>query len=117
MTEHVNMAAFKKILVESGDLYTVDDILAEIADGRMQSFNVGESWVVTKVVNYPNKKVLDIVAAAGTLAELFEAQPIVDAFAREHACEAIMAFGRSGWERIMTDGWKKVGHTYMREIG
>ena len=53
-----------------GGLYTLNDILTAIAEGRMQSFVEGNSWVITQVMSFPRAKVLEVFAAVGDLDDL-----------------------------------------------
>ena len=52
-----------------GGFYTLNDILTSIAEGKMQSFMEGDSWAVTKIVNFPRARLLEIMVALGNLDE------------------------------------------------
>jgi len=109
----------RKALAVAGDTYTLDDILAEINEGRMQSFVEGESWAVTQIVDFPRKRYVEIVFAVGNLNELKLIYPKLEAFAREIEADGLRAFGRPGWMRqfeIDKHGWVEMTRVYVREF-
>lgn len=109
----------RKALAIANDAYTLEDILLEINEGRMQSFVEGESWVVTQIVDFPRKRYVEIVFAVGTLDELKMIYPRLEAFAQEIAADGLRAFGRPGWMRqfeIDKHGWVETTRVYVREF-
>lgn len=116
MNEHPNFIKLVQVLKDAGDLYSFQDILGEVERGKMQSFSTGESLVITRISVFPRRRVLEIIAAAGTLEELKTLQNRIYLFALENDCASVMAMGRSGWERLMSDGWTKIHSTYMKDL-
>jgi hypothetical protein len=109
----------RKALKVAGDTYTFEDILFEIDQGNMQSFAEGESWVVTQIVDFPQKRFLEIVFAIGNLDELKAIYPRLEDFARDNVCDGLRAFGRPGWMRqleIDKAGWVETSRTYIKEF-
>lgn len=109
----------RKALAIAGDTYTLDDILIEIQEGRMQSFVEGESWAVTQIVDFPRKRYLEIVFAVGNLDELKAIYPRIEAFAKDNLADGMRAFGRAGWIRqfeIDKHGWSETTRVYVREF-
>lgn len=113
-----NLTKLARLLEANGDLYNIDDILSMINDGRMQSFPHDDgSWVVTRVCEFPRKRVLEIVLAMGNLDTIKAMEHSVRDFARQHGCAMLMtSAGRSGWEGEMTPGWRRIGTTFLAEI-
>jgi hypothetical protein len=105
-----------RALKRGGGLYDFEDILGEIEKGSMQSHYLGDNWVVTKVVRYPRKIVLEIILAVGNYDGIAAMEPMIRGFARENSCELIIAWAREGWERKMTPGWKKIAVHFMRSV-
>lgn len=99
-----------------GGLYEWEDILEAMANGSMQSFSDGQSFVLTRIVDYPRKRVLEILLLVGTVEEIHATEPRVIQFAQDHGCEAIIGYGRLGWEGVMPDGWRKVFSFYIKEL-
>ena len=72
MTKHVPhpyYAKLKRVLARAGDLYTVQDILDELAANTMQSFVEGESVAITRIALYPRCKVVEVLAVVGKVDE------------------------------------------------
>ena len=110
-------AKLARALKLAGDLYTVQDILAEIADSKMQSFVEGNTWAITEVHTFPNKKVLDITYVVGDLEDAEKLHDRVIEFAKSIDASLVRAFGRIGWEKhAINNGWLLAGQTYHKEI-
>ena len=57
-------AKFAKALARQGDLYTLQDILERLADGRMQSFAEDNSWMITPDLRTSRvRRVLEVIEA------------------------------------------------------
>jgi hypothetical protein len=107
MTAAVYHRKLARVLDVMGGLYTLNDILTAIAEGRMQSFVEGESWVVTQVCQFPRQKVLEVFAAVGDLDDLRILHDRIIAFAAEIGAGVIRAYGRKGWlADAAREGWK-----------
>lgn len=115
-TSHPFYAMTVEMLKKFGDLYTFDDVVERIKDGRMQSFARGETWAVTQVNEYPRRKVLDLVFVVGDLDVLESMEQDILDFARQHECSLIMANGRMGWLRKKFEGWKAVSCMFVKEV-
>ena len=59
-----------RVLDRIGGLYTLNDILTLIAEGKMQSHVVNNSWAITQVQDFPRARQLLLVAMVGDLADL-----------------------------------------------
>lgn len=109
----------QRALALAGNTYTLEDILIEINEGRMQSFAEGESWAVTQIVDFPRKRYVEIVFAVGNLDELKAIYPRIEAFAKDNLADGMRAFGRPGWMRqfnIEKHGWSETTRVYLREF-
>lgn len=102
------------MLEEHGGLYTVEDILALIGEGKMQSFAKGDTWVVTQVHEFPRKKVLDIVFVVGDMEDLHELEPQLEEFRVKIGADFMSATGRLGWLRKHFKGWKPYSVNFVR---
>lgn len=103
-------------LYDFGDLYTFDDIMENIEKGLMQSFTVGETWIVTQVHEFPRRKVLEVAFVVGKIQEAVEALPQLEEFAKSIGATRISAFGRDGWWRYSQMGWRKVGTMFAKDL-
>ena len=102
-----------------GAVYRVSDILAAIAEGRMQSFADEDSWAVTQVIEYPRARVLDILAAVGDLEACRRLHDRVLQYARDNDISLVQAYGRRGWiGDAVSRGWrvKTTSYLYQRDL-
>ena len=116
MTDVDRMEQLQDALDQMGNTHSLEDIVGMIDTGAMQSFVNDDTWMVTQVVDFPRKRVLEIFLVVG---ELFATEKLfneVDAFARAHGCDLIRAFGRHGWQKwAKPRGWKNGAHVYYKE--
>lgn len=103
-----------RMLERMGGLYSLNDILTAIAEGRMQSFVEGNSWVVTQVVDFPRAKALEVFAAIGDLDDLRVLHDRIVAYAAEVGAGVIQAHGRKGWlPDAARRGWRLKARYYI----
>ena len=60
----------ERVLDRIGGLYTLNDILTAIAEGKMQTFVEDNSWAITQVQDFPRARQLQLVAAVGDLKDV-----------------------------------------------
>lgn len=113
---------FKKldrVLDRMGRLYTWQDIMERLSDGRMQSFAHGNSLAVTEVAIFPRARVLDIILAVGDLKDCRALHDEVVRFADKLDIPLIRAHGRRGWMPDARDhGWRTLttSYVYVKEL-
>lgn len=110
-----------RVLDRMGGLYTLNDILAAIAEGKMQSFVVNNSWAITQVQNFPRARQLQLLAYVGDLADVDAVHAKILAYADEVNAGLLAAYGRIGWRREASFkrlGWrlKAKSHLYQRDM-
>lgn len=96
-----------RVLDRMGGLYTLNDILTRIADGRMQSFVVNNSWAITEVQDFPRARQLQLVAYVGDLADVDALHEKILAYADEVNASLLSTYGRMGWLR--EGSWQRLG--------
>ena len=107
MTIHPDHRKLAKALDLQGGLYTVSDVFNAIAEGKMQSFVVGDLWMVTQIVAYPRGRALEILFAVGALPDCMLILDKISDYAREQGIAVISTVGRQGWVKSLTKrGWK-----------
>lgn len=117
ITDEKMRAKFERALRMSGDLYTFDDIMDNILDGRMQSFVQGDTWIITQVNEFPRRKVVNILLVVGHIGDAIQALQQIHEFAQRIDATMIMAaLARDGWEAYKQPGWKCIGRVYTREL-
>lgn len=106
----------RETLAKAGGLYTLEDIFQQIADGKMQSFAHGDTWVVTAVHDFPQKRAVDFTLVVGDYLSCLEIQKQVLEFAEMIGADMLMGSGREGWDKYKTEGWRKLSVNYLKEL-
>lgn len=119
MDFEIHAARIEATLEKFGGLYNFADIVGMLEDGEMQMFAEGNSICVTKVADFPRKRMLDIVLVYGNIEEVLKLQNRVYEYAKEVEADLIgTMMGRTGWESQMLkgDGWRVAGTVYLKEL-
>jgi hypothetical protein len=119
MSVHVYHKKLARLLDRMGGLWTVQDILSAIAEGRMQSFVEGETWAITQIACFPRAKLLEILVVVGALDDCQKLLDRIFQYANDHDIGLIQAYGRRGWlNHPLTAGWKirTKSFLYQREL-
>ena len=95
-------------LAYAGGTHTVDDVAHGIAEHRMQFWPAERGCLVTEVLVFPRKTVLNVFLAGGELGQLLDMRGDVIAWAKSMGCTGAYMTGRKGWERAMP-GWSYLG--------
>ena len=108
-----------RLLDRMGGLYTLQDILSAIAEGKMQSFVEGDTWAITKIAVFPRARLLEIMIVVGDLKDCQKLLDRIYQFADENDIGLVQAYGRRGWfNHPLTSGWKirTKSYLYQREL-
>jgi hypothetical protein len=119
MSDAVYHRKLARVLDRMGGVYLPQDILARIADGRMQSFAHRNSWLITEVNQFPRALAMDWIAAVGDLDDWRILHHDAIRFADRNNVSLIRAYGRRGWFPLIRDhGWRRltVNQVYLREL-
>ena len=89
------------------DLYTIDDVCSKIEDGSFLLWPGTRSAMVTEFVDFPQKRVCNLIFCGGDYKELKEITDHVEIFAKKMNCSALYGGGRKGWlKKIKHLGWR-----------
>lgn len=104
-----------------GELET-DDFLDNLMQGNMQLWVVTEGHtiiisMVTLIADYPQKKILRIVALAGKDFKEVNKNFIsmLEAYAIKNECSALELWGRKGWKKMLPD-WKDSYIVFTKDL-
>lgn len=101
----------------SGGTHSFEDVAKGILEGNMQLWPTPRGCIVTEIVVYPKKKVLNVFLGGGELDQLLDMHNDVTAWAKSYGCEALSITGRFGWKKpLKAHGWKPLHASFQKEI-
>lgn len=104
-------------LVHCNGTHEWDDIVVGIASSKMQLWAAPRGCIVTEIVVYPRKKVINIFLAGGDLDQIMDMEHDIGQWAKSHGCTGGMMTGRLGWKKpLMENGWKLQHVSFHKEI-
>lgn len=104
-------------LAFSGGTHTFEDIAFGIAEGRMQLWPSPKGCIVTEVVIFPQKKVLNVFLGGGEMEQLADMHADVIEWAKTQGCTGATISGRKGWERAFKKyGWRPLHVTLTKDF-
>ena len=93
-----------------------EDIVKGIAESKMQFWPAPRGCMITEIVVYPRKKVLNIFLAGGELNQLKEMNDDMTVWAKQQGCTGGTMSGRVGWRKVLEPmGWKLMHSHYVKE--
>ena len=106
-------------LEQSGNEYTVDDVLREIEDDHAICYPTKKGAAGFRIARYPRKRMLRIWLAGGDMASSIESiLEAADFHAKEHECDGIEVLGRRGWEKVLKPyGYEHKRVMLIKELG
>ena len=98
--------------------YTFDDVMKCIETGQMQSHVFSDTWLVTSIHDYPQKRTVHIDLVVGQLHNAVASDPEICKWAREQGATLITGSGRPGWDpmRSKATGWRLKGYQYSKDL-
>ncbi len=97
----------ERALAEGYGQLSYQDVITGINKGEYQFWAAENSCVVTTIDIFPQMKQLTIILGAGDLAEIdTKIRPVIEDWAREIKCDALIIFGRPGWQRAL-EGYRR----------
>ena len=102
-------------LEAEGGLYTIDDVLDSIKEGRVTFWPGDRSAVVTQLIEHPRHVQLEYWLAGGDLKELKQMAVFIEAWARQRGITHAKITGRR-WARALGDGWKEVATVSVKRL-
>jgi len=116
ITDEAMRKKMQRALDFNGNLYSLDDIEEHLLSGKLQSHAEGETWVITQVHDWPQRRAVNIMYLVGSLAGTPELEQKIEEWARSIGADIITAGGRDGWLKFRTPGWKKIGSLFSKDI-
>lgn len=103
---------------ENDNCYTFNDVMECIEKGQMQSHVFGNTWVLTSIHDFPQRKTVHIDLVVGELFDAIAAEPAVCKWAKGVRADLITGSGRPGWDpfRSKVSGWQVKGRLYSKDL-
>ena len=102
-------------LAEADGSHSLEDVKAAVLAGEADFWPGKRAAMVTEIITFPRRRVLNFWLAGGDLAELRdELRPRVEELARKHGCQAAHVAGRQGWARAL--GYRPIYYVCAKEL-
>ena len=99
-----------------------DDYLEPLTHGEMQLWVVVDGGslhtvMVTQIIPYPQKKVLRVIAIAGSEFKELHSRfnDMIESFAIQYGCSSMELWGRKGWKKLLPD-WDDSYIVFTKEL-
>lgn len=87
-------------LDNSPHLEAIEDVERRLGEGTYMLWTGAECALVTQIMNYPSKRVMEVVHGGGSKREIIERLgPVMEDFAVKQGCDSMAVIGRRGWLR------------------
>lgn len=116
VTDPAMLAKMLRALKLGDNLYTLDDIVEEMGKGNLQGHVEGDTWAVTQVHKFPNRKTVNVLYVVGSLENSIRLEAKVEEWAKSIGATLLTATGRGGWWQHRTPGWRITGTMYAKDI-
>ena len=101
----------------SGGTHDFIDVVEGLYKGTMQLWPAEKGCIVTEIVVYPRKKMLNVFLGGGDLEQILDMHENVIEWAKAQKCEALTMTGRFGWKKpLAKHGWKTLHSSYIKEF-
>jgi hypothetical protein len=104
-------------LAYSGGTHDWFDIVHGVMAGSLQLWPTENGALVTEILTYPRKRVVNVFLGGGDMQELTDMHETIIEWAREQGCTAARLSGRDGWRRAFRPhGWAPLYQTLEKEF-
>ena len=101
----------------SGGTHDFGDIVDGLSKGHLQLWPTPKGCIVTEIVVYPRKRVLNVFLGGGELDQILDMHDDVIEWAKAQGCSALTMSGRFGWKKpLKAHGWVAQHATYAKEF-
>lgn len=106
----------EKALKCANNTYDFQDIMNQLRTGQMQGHVVGNTWGITQVHDWPQRRSVNVLFVIGDMKDVAELEAKIVKWARDIGADLLTATGREGWAPFVLDGWKPVGTVYSKDL-
>jgi hypothetical protein len=105
-----------RLMRDGNHCYTLDDVMSQIDAGTMQSHTFDNTWVITQVHEFPQRKAVDLTFVVGHADEFLEGLPSLYDWTKSIGADLITGSGRDGWWSRRLPGWRRMGSLYSKDL-
>jgi hypothetical protein len=105
-----------RALNQANNVYTLEDIDHALQTGDMQGHVEGDTWAITQIHQWPQRRAVNILFVIGDLDGALRLEHKIQTWAKSVGADLITAIGRDGWWECRTPGWRKMGSLYSKDI-
>ena len=84
------------------ETHSLEDVAMALDKDQMQLWPGINTAVVTEIITYPQKKIINVFLAAGDMDEVIKILPYVKKHGKMEDCTHMTMTGRKGWEKVMS---------------
>lgn len=104
-------------LEHSSGTHLYEDILHGLLDGRFQLWPAPKGCIVTEIVTFPRKRVVNGFLAGGDMEDVLGLHDRIVEWAKSQGCTAATINGRAGWARVYKSrGWQTAHTSLIKEF-
>ena len=108
----------ERALAHCGGTHTFEDVQKGVASGDMQAWESDDCGIIiTEIVIYPNKKVLNIFLVGlekrKGFKQLKKMEKSLVEFGKIMGCQSMTILGRKGWTKLLPEFGFKINHYKM----
>lgn len=101
----------------SGGTHLFKDVEAGLTKGTLQLWPAPQGCIVTEIVVFPRKRVVNVFLGGGELEQIMEMHGDVIEWAKSQNCVALTMHGRMGWNKPLgKHGWKRQFASYIKDF-
>ena len=104
MGEFDRCAPWLQAAIDKGwNTHTLDDVRRMVAEGKAHLWPAARGAMVTEVVNFPQRRVMNIFLAGGELDQLLDMEADATRWCKTWGATGAMLHGRKGWEKVLAE--------------
>ena len=101
----------------SGGTHDFIDVAEGIYKGTLQLWPSPKGCIVTEIVVYQRKRMLNVFLGGGELDQILDMHQDVIQWAKAQGCTALTMTGRAGWKKpLAKHGWDQLHSSYIKEF-
>ena len=121
VTDNSMKRKVERWLRDNDSCYTFDDIMDGIEKGHFQTHLFGDTWVLTSIHDWPQRRSVHIDLVVGKVLETIKldssrvAEEVCD-WAQSVGADLVTGSGRPGWGRVRPEGWRITGYNFSKDL-